>query len=100
MALSLKEVSKVVGVDAARVISVDGSEGGHSRVVKSEFKAALQGVQSTLQVDFLLDDLTEACLNVEWKAIIASDIVGTAVEGNISQEVVSAWKDELQETMK
>ena len=100
MSLSLEESSKVVGVNASRVVSIDGSEGGHWSVVKSEFKAALKSVQSTLQVDFLLNDLTEACLNVEGKAIIASDIVGTAVEGNISQEVVSAWKDKLQEAMK
>ena len=98
MTLSLEEVSEVIGVNASRVVFVDGSEGGHGRVVKSEFEATLQGIESTLQVDFLLNDLTEGSLNVVSKAVESSDIVGTAVKSDISQVVISAWKNELQET--
>ena len=100
MALSLEEASKVVSIDTARVVSVDGSEGGHWSVVESEFEAALEGIESALQVDFLLDDVAEGGLNVEWKAIESADVVGTTVESNVSEVVISAWEDKLEETTK
>lgn len=100
MALSLEEASKVVCVDAARVVSVDGSEGGHWTVIESEFKAALEGIKSALQVDLLLDDLAEGGLNVEWKAVVSANVVGTTIKSNVSQVVVSAWEDKLEEILE
>ena len=100
MTLSLEEASQVVGVNTARVVSVDGPECCKWSVVKSEFKAALQGVQSTLQVDLLLNDFAEATLDVKWQAVVATHVVGTAVKSDVPQVVVSAWENELQEATK
>ena len=95
MALALEEASQIESVDAAIIILVNRSEGSQWRVVVPEFEASLQGIQSTLQIDFLLNDLNNHSLNIEGEAIEPTHESSSAIESTVPQEVVSAWKEEL-----
>ena len=50
-----------------------------------------------MQIDFFLDDLDEPTLDIEWQAIIGTDVAGSSVEGQVPLEVVGARQQKLEE---
>ena len=53
-----------------------------------------------MQIDLFLDDLDEPALDIEWQAIIGTDVAGSSVEGQVPLEVVGAGEQKLEEAKK
>lgn len=57
----------------------------------------LQNFKAALQVDFLLNDVEKCVLNIVGEDIETTDTAGGAVKCNVSQNVVFAGKQKLEE---
>lgn len=95
-----EEGAEVEGIDAAIVVPVDRSVGRESGEVVSDLKISLQDVESSLEINLLLDDLAETSLDIVWEGVEAANSEGWSVQGDVSEEVVSAWQKHLQETIR
>ena len=79
VATGSEEGAEVEGVNAAVVVSVDASVGGEGGEVVSDLKVSLEDVESSLEVDLLLDDLNEVSLDVVWERVEAANSEGWSV---------------------
>lgn len=100
MTAGAEEGSEVESINASIVVLVNGAESRESRVVIADFEVMLEGIKTTLQVNFLLDNVEERVLNVVREGVEATNTVRGAVEGHIAEEVVLARQEHLQVTIK
>ena len=99
MALLSEESSQVVSVDSSVVVSVDRSVGSKRSEVVSNFKVSLEGVESSLEINFSLNDLNHSQFNVSGEVLVSAYSVRWSVESDVSKEVVFAWQNHLQVTI-
>ena len=74
-----EEGAKVEGVDPTVVVAVNAAVGGEGAEVVADLELALQDVQTTLQVDLLLEDVEQGALDVVGKAVEAANAEGGSV---------------------
>ena len=65
MTLASEEVTQVKSIDASTSVFVDCSISSIRSVVMPELEATLESVQSTLEINFLLKNFSEATLNIK-----------------------------------
>lgn len=92
-----EEGSKVESVDAAIVVTINAAVGGKSGEIVADLELALEGVKATHQVDLLLEDVGEGTLDVEGECVEAANAERVPVQGDVSQDVISAGKEHLKE---
>ena len=97
MADGSEEGAKVESVDSAIVVAVNAAVGSKGAEVVAGLKLALQDVKTALQVDLLLEDIEQGALNVVGKAVEAAHAEGRSVQSDVSEQVVRAGKEHLQE---
>jgi len=79
MSVLSKERSTVDLVNSPAVVSVHRSESGIGRVVKLQLELPLEGLESSLQVNLLLEDGAKSKLNVSGKILHPSNVSGRPV---------------------
>lgn len=95
-----EEGSKVESVDAAIVVTINAAVGGKSGEIVADLELALEGVKATHQVDLLLEDVGEGTLDVEGECVEAANAERVPVQGDVSQDVISAGKEHLKEVLE
>jgi len=99
VATAAEEGAQVEGVDVAIVVLVHGSVRSVSTEVVAHFEISLQDVLSSLQRDFLLDDVENGELDISWETIVAANAAGRTIKGDVPEDVVLTWEEHLQETI-
>jgi hypothetical protein len=100
VATASQEGTKVEGADATIVVLVNRAVRSVSREVISTLQIALEDVKSALKADFLLEDVQQGLLDVEWEAVVAANISGRSVKSDIAQQIVFTRQKELEEPKK
>jgi hypothetical protein len=95
--LASKETSEVGGVDDTVAISVNSVVGSRGGVVIPECEVLLQVVNPSLESELILDNSGEGTVNVNWELIVTTDSGGIPVLGAVSQVVVFAREQHLEE---
>ena len=57
-------------------------------------------LEGSLEVDLLLNDVGHGELNVSWEVVVPSNVTSWSVESQVSEEVVFAGEDHLDELIK
>ena len=99
MATGSEEGAEVEGVDSSVVVAVDAAVGSERREIVADLKLSLEDIESAHQIDLLLEDVEDGTLNVVGEGVEATNAEGWAVKGDVSQEVVSAGKEHLEEAI-
>ena len=97
MAILSEESTHVDLVNSSTVVSVNRSEGSVWGVVVLAFEFSLKSFESSLKINFLLDDIGESEFDVSWEHVVSTNMSGWSVEGSVSQVVVFAWEHHLEE---
>lgn len=84
-------------VDSAGVVPVDRPEGGVRGVVVLNFELSLESLESSLEIDFFLNDVSEGEFDVSWERVVPAYVSRWAVNGSVSKVVVLAGEDHLEE---
>ena len=74
VAAAAEEGAQIEGVDTSIVVLVDRSVGSVGREIVADFEITLEDVQSSLEVDFLLEDVKEGQLDVAGEAVVAANV--------------------------
>jgi hypothetical protein len=97
VAASTEETSKIKRVYATIVVFVDGAIGCEEVVVVSDFQVAFEDVKTSLEGDLRFENCDNSMLNVVSEAIVAANSHGWTVQRDVSEQVVFARKQHLQE---
>lgn len=100
MTVLSEEGTNVDLVASSTVVSVDRSEGSVWGVVVLDFEFSLKRLESSLEVDFLFDNLSESKFDVSWELVVSSNMSGWSVEGSVSKVVIFAWENNLEELLE
>ena len=57
-------------------------------------------LKSSLKVNLLLDDITNAKLDVSWEGVVSSAGTGGSVKSSVSEVVVLTGKEDLEEFLE
>lgn len=95
-----EEGSEVESVDSSVVVTIDTAVSSKGREVVSGLEFALEEIKSTGEVDFLLEDVEDGSLDIVRERVEAANAEGRSVESDVSQEVVSAGKEHLEEVLE
>lgn len=95
-----KESSHVEGVDATIVVAVDAAVGSERAKVEAGLELTLEDIETTHKINLLLEDVEEGTLDVVWERVVTTDEARWAIQGLVSQEVVSAGQEHLQEILE
>ena len=98
MACVSEESAEIELVDEAISEPINCSEGSKWAPIVTIFEITLQSVKSTHEVDFLLNDLSNALFDWVRQAAVATDMERWAIQGHVSEVVIRAWQQELLET--
>jgi hypothetical protein len=99
--LSSEELTKVEHGDwTGSCESLDRVEGGECREFGANSEVLLEGLKSSLKVDFLLDDLANCHLNVSREELTWKNRWSISGDSSISEIVVLAWQTHLDELIE
>jgi len=94
-----EEGSEVESVDSSVVVTIDAAVSGEGREVVSHLELTLEDVKTTGEVDFLLEDVEEGSLDIVRERVETANAEGRSVKSDVSQEVVSAGEEHLEEAI-
>ena len=95
-----QEGAEVKSVDAAVVVAVDAAVCGERGEVVASLELALEDVESAHQVNLFLEDIEEGTLDVVRERVEAADAERGTVQSDVPEQVVSAWKQHLEEAIQ
>ena len=95
VALVSEESAEVHGRDEATVVSVDGAEGSDGSVVEAELEVSLETLDSSREVDLLLEDGGDSVLDVNGQAVETADAHRRSIDGDVAENVVLAGEHDL-----
>ena len=100
MSILSKERSNVDLVNSSTVVSINRSVSSVWGVVVLDFEFSLKGLESSLEINLLLDNSSKGKFDVPWKEVESSNVSGWSVEGSVSEVVVFAWEGNLEELLE
>ena len=100
MSILSEERTNVDLVDSSAVVSIDRSVSSVWGVVVLDLEFSLEGLESSLEIDLLLDDSSKGKFDVSWEEVESSNMSGWSVEGSVSEVVVFAWQGNLEELLE
>ena len=87
-----------MGVNATIVVFVNGTESGKDRVVVTHFEITLEDIKASLKVNFLFENVEQGMLDIAGKGVEATNTLSRAVNSDVTEKVVFAREEHLQET--
>ena len=100
VALVSEESAEVHGRDEATVVSVDGAEGSNGSVVEAELEVSLETLDSSREVDLLLEDGGDSVLDVNGQAVETADAHRRSIDGDVAENVVLTGEHDLDELLE
>lgn len=100
VALVSEESAEVDSRDEAAVVAVDRAEGSDSSVVEAELEVSLETLDSSGEVDLLLEDSSDGVLNIDGQAIETADAHGRSIDGDIAEHIILARQQDLDELLE
>lgn len=99
LAVLAEEGAQVHSVNRATIVLVDRSEGRQRRVIVLHLQLTLQDLDTASKVNFFFHDRSHRELDIPWQAVEPADPSARSVQGHISQDVVLARKEHLDELL-